>query len=88
MCWRHILREGAEFTHYRGPATRPPCPGGGAYRGTGLSSRACGGSSMNTHSRPNWIPPGQAGLLALTRHEGQTMLVLEDPGGVPLDPNP
>jgi hypothetical protein len=41
--------------------------------------------STNTRSRPNLRPAWAAKPLALTRHEGRTILVLADPGGEPLD---
>ncbi len=47
--------------------------------------RVYSGSNTNTRSRPNSIPAWAAKPLALTRHEGRTILILKDPGGEPLD---
>ena len=47
--------------------------------------RVCDALSTNTRSQPNLSQRGRPSLLALTRHEGRTILVLDDPGGEPLD---
>jgi PAS domain S-box-containing protein len=80
------LREGADFTLYRGRqhgnsspvlavalAAEQPSPQG--------LRRLEHEYSLATALDPAWA----AKPLALIRHEGQTILVLEDPGGEPLD---
>src|SRR5580704_17682753 len=80
------IRNRAEFTLYRGrqrgdpmpllavaPTTAPPPP---------QSLRRL----EHEHSlAPELEPAWAAKPLALTRHEGRTILVLADPGGEPLD---
>ena len=80
------LREDAEFTIYRGGREAPPCrilvalpsskqPAQETLRRIGHEYE------LRTELDPAWaIVP-----IELLRHEGQTMLVLEDPGGEPLD---
>jgi PAS domain S-box-containing protein len=80
------LREGADFTLYRGRqhgnsspvlavalAAEQPSPQG--------LRRLEHEYSLATELDPAWA----AKPLALTRHEGRTILILEDPGGEPLD---
>src|SRR5271156_4716980 len=81
-----VLREGADFTLYRGrqrgnlrlvlavglAAERPSAQG---------LKRLEHEYSLAVELDPAWA----AKPLALTRHEGRTILVLEDPGGEPLD---
>ena len=78
------LREGAEFTHYRGRQHGRPVlvvaltaeqPSPQSLRRLEHEYSLEAELDLAWASRP----------LALTRHEGRTMLVLEDPGGVPLD---
>jgi PAS domain S-box-containing protein len=80
------LREGPEFTLYRGrqhdnrspilviaPATEQPSPQ--------VLRRL-----EHEHSLVAALDPAWAAMpLALTRHEGRTVLILKDPGGEPLD---
>ena len=80
------FRENAEFILYRGRSDADPRhilvvaplskhPGQGALR------RLEHEYSLRTRLDPAWaVVP-----LALVREKGQTMLVLEDPGGQPLD---
>ena len=58
------LREGADFTLYRGRQHGNPSPvlAIAAHRGTSVASRAFAGSSTNTRSQPNSIPRGQPSL--------------------------
>src|ERR1700677_349001 len=81
-----VLREGADFTLYRGrqrgnaslvlalgPAAEQPSP-----QGLGRLEHEY---SLAAELDPAWA----AKPLALARHEGRTILVLQDPGGDPLD---
>ena len=80
------LREGADFTLYRGRQHGNPSPVlAVALAAERRRLKVSGGSSTNTRSHPNSIPRGQPSLWRLTRHEGRTILVLTDPGGEPLD---
>jgi serine/threonine protein kinase len=68
------------------PAARQPIagPGSGARRGTAVASglrRLEHEYSLAAELDPAWA----AKPLALTRHEGRTILILKDPGGEPLD---
>src|SRR6202140_2855342 len=80
------LREGGEFTVHRGRRHADSCPvlvvALTADQPSPQSLRRLEHEySLEAELDPAWaIRP-----LALTRHEGRTMLVLEDPGGVPLD---
>src|SRR5712664_1397105 len=80
------LREGADFTLYRGrrhgdqstvlaiaPSAEHPAPHG--------LQRLEHEYSLAAELDPEWA----AKPLALTRHEGRTVLLLSDPGGEPLD---
>jgi serine/threonine protein kinase len=80
------LREGAEFTLYRGRQHGNPWP----VLAVGLATeqplpqnlrRLEHEYSLAAELDPAWA----AKPLALTRHEGRTILVLKDPGGEPLD---
>jgi predicted ATPase/signal transduction histidine kinase len=78
------LREGAEFTHYRGRQHGRP------VLVVALTAKQPSPQSLrrleHEYSLEADLDPAWASRpLALTRHEGRTMLVLEDPGGVPLD---
>src|SRR2546428_2038422 len=80
------LREGAEFTLYRGRQHRNPSPvlvlAPAAEQPSSESLRRLEHEySLAAELDPAWA----AKPLALTRHEGRTILVLEDPGGEPLD---
>ena len=80
------LREGREFTLYRGRQRGDPSPilalALAAERPSPQSHRRLEHEySLAAELDPKWaIRP-----LALTRHDGRMMLVLEDPGGEPLD---
>src|ERR1700731_2092135 len=79
------LRESADFTLYRGRKQDDPSP----VLAIALSeqpspqsiSRLVHEYSFAAELDPAWA----AKPLALTRHEGRTILVLKDPGGQPLD---
>src|SRR6202790_3045065 len=80
------LREGREFTLYRGRQRGNPSPvlavALAAERPSPQSQRRLEHEySLAAELDPKWATRP----LALTRHEGRTMLVLEDPGGEPLD---
>ena len=80
------IREGPDFTFYRGRQHGNPSPvlavALAAERPSPQSLRRLEHEySLAAELDPKWaIRP-----LALTRHEGRMMLVLEDPGGEPLD---
>ena len=81
-----ILREGQEFTLYRGRQRGNPSPvlavALAAERPSPQSQRRLEHEySLAAELDSKWATRP----LALTRHEGRTMLVLEDPGGEPLD---
>src|SRR5260370_16159475 len=81
------LREGAEFTLYRGRQHGNPSPvlaiALSAEQPTPQSLRRLEHEySLAAELDPAWA----AKPLALTRDEGRTILVLKDPGGEPLDP--
>ena len=80
------LREGGEFTLYRGRQHGNPLP----VLVVALAAEQPSPSSLrrleHEYSLAAELDPGWAARpLALTRQEGRTMLVLEDPGGEPLD---
>jgi predicted ATPase/signal transduction histidine kinase len=80
------LREGREFTLYRGRQRGNPSPvlavALAAERPSPQSQRRLEHEySLAAELDSKWATRP----LALTRHEGRTMLVLEDPGGEPLD---
>jgi PAS domain S-box-containing protein len=80
------LRERGEFTLYRGRQRGYPCPVLVVALAAGQPSpqslkRLEHEYSLSAQLEPAWA----ARPLALTRQEGRTMLVLEDPGGEPLD---
>jgi len=80
------LREGREFTLYRGRQHGNPSPvlavALAAERPSPQSLRRLEHEySLAAELDPKWATRP----LALTRHEGRMMLVLEDPGGEPLD---
>src|SRR5258707_5584313 len=80
------LREGADFTLYRGRQNGNPSPVlviALATEQPSLQSvrRLDPDSSFAADLDPGWA----AKPLALTRHDGRTMLLLKDPGGEPLE---
>src|SRR5690348_18280992 len=80
------LREGAEFTLYRGRQHGSPSPvlalAPAAKQPSPRSLRRLEHEySLAAELDPAWA----AKPLALTLHEGRTTLVLRDPGGTPLD---
>src|SRR6266852_1245482 len=80
------LREGAEFTLYRGRQHRNSSPvlvlAPAAEQPSSESLRRLEHEySLASELDPAWA----AKPLALTRHDGRTILVLNDPGGEPLD---
>ncbi len=80
------IREGAEFTLYRGRQHGNPSP----ILAIALSAKQPSPQSLrrfeHEYSLAAELDPSWAATpLALTRHEGRTILVLEDPGGEPLD---
>jgi hypothetical protein len=80
------IREGADFTLYRGREHGKPSPvlaiAASAKQPPAQSRRRLEHEySLAAELDPAWA----ARPLALTRHEGRTILVLEDPGGEPLD---
>ncbi|MEA3155869.1 MAG: hypothetical protein QOK44_3458, partial [Betaproteobacteria bacterium] len=80
------LREGPEFTLYRGRQQDNPAP----ILGVALAAEQPSSQSLrrleHEYSLAADLDPAWAARpLALTRNEARTMLVLEDPGGEPLD---
>jgi serine/threonine protein kinase len=80
------LREGADFTVYRGRQRGNPTPvlvvAPAAERPSAQSLRRLEHEYLlAAELHAAWA----AKPLALTRHEGQTVLILKDPGGEPLD---
>src|ERR1700716_1407643 len=81
------LREGAESTLYRGRQHGNPLP----LLAVALAAEQPSAQSLrrlgHQYSPPAAAldPAWAARPLALTRHEARAMLVLEDPGGEPLD---
>src|SRR5438445_776191 len=80
------IREGADFTLYRGRQRGNPSP----ILAVALAAEQPSPQglrrleqeySLAAELESSWA----ARPLALTRHEGRTILVLEDPGGEPLD---
>src|SRR6267154_453431 len=81
-----LLRDGGDFTLYRGRQNGNPSPVlavplAAEQPSTQDLRRLEHEYSLATDLDPAWA----AKPLALTRHEGRTILVLEDPGGEPLD---
>src|SRR5216683_2058713 len=79
------LREGADFTLYRGRQHGNPSP----VLAIALSAERPSPQSLrrleHEYSLAAELDPAWAARpLALTRHEGRTILVLQDPGGEPL----
>src|SRR5205807_2740068 len=80
------LREGAEFTLYRGRQHGNPSP----LLAIALTAEHPSPQSLrrleHEYSLAAELDPAWAAKpLALTVHEGRTLLVLRDPGGKPLD---
>jgi predicted ATPase/transcriptional regulator with GAF, ATPase, and Fis domain len=80
------LREGADFTLYRGRQQGNPSP----ILAVALSSAQASPQSLqqleHEYSLASQLDPAWAAKpLTLTRHAGRTILVLTDPGGEPLD---
>ncbi len=81
-----VLREGADFTLYRGRQQGNPAP----VLVVALTAEQPSSQSLrrleHEYSLAAELDPAWAAKpLALTRHEGRTILVLADPGGEPLD---
>jgi PAS domain S-box-containing protein len=80
------IRKGADFTLYRGRQHGDPSPvlvlaPTAQYPSPESLRRLAQEHSLASEIDPEWA----AKPLALTRHEGRTILVLQDPGGEPLD---
>src|SRR5712664_1527602 len=80
------LREGADFTLYRGRQHGDPS----SVLAIALSAEQPSPQSLRQLEHEYSLaaeldPAWAASPLALTRHEGRTILVLNDPGGEPLD---
>src|SRR5882762_9183403 len=80
------IREGADFTLYRGRQRGNPSP----VLAIALTAEQPSPQSLrrleHEYSLVVELDPAWAAIpLALTRHEGRTILVLKDPGGEPLD---
>src|SRR5246127_2415097 len=80
------LRESADFTLYRGRQHGNPSP----VLAIALSAEQPSPQTLRRLGHEYSLaaeldPAGAAKPLALTRHEGRTILVLQDPGGDPLD---
>src|ERR1700692_5079491 len=80
------LREGADFTLYRGWQQGNPS----SILAVALSAEQPSPQSLrrleHEYSLAAELDPAWAAQpLALTRHEGRTILVLKDPGGEPMD---
>src|SRR6202171_404832 len=81
-----ILRESGEFSLYRGRQRGNPSP----VLAVALAAERPSPQSLRRLEHEYSLaaeldPTGAPGPVALTRHEGRMMLVLEDPGGEPLD---
>src|SRR5258705_4843246 len=81
-----LLRESADFTLYRGRQHGNPSP----VLAIALSAEQPSPQSLrrleHEYSLAAELEPAWAARpLALARHEGRTILVLNDPGGEPLD---
>jgi serine/threonine protein kinase len=80
------IREGPDFTLYRGSQHGNPSP----VLAVGLAAEQPSPQGLrrleHEYSLAAQLDPAWAAKpLALTRHEGRTILVLKDPGGEPLD---
>ena len=80
------LREGPEFTLYRGRQHDSPSPVLVIAPATEQPSPQVLRRLEHEHSLVAALDPAWAAMpVALTRHEGRTALILRDPGGEPLD---
>ncbi len=80
------IREGADFTLYRGRQHGNPSPVLVVALATEQPAPQTIRRLEHEYSLAAELDPGWAAKpLALTRHEGRTILVLKDPGGEPLD---
>src|ERR1700691_5516154 len=80
------LREGADFTVYRGRQRGNPPPVLAVAPAAGRPSPQSLRRLEHEYSLAAELDPAWAAKpLALTRHEGRTILILTDPGGEPLD---
>jgi PAS domain S-box-containing protein len=80
------LREGPEFTLYRGRQHDNPSPVLIIAPATEQPSPQVLRRLEHEHSLVAALDPAWAAMpVALTRHEGRTVLILKDPGGEPLD---
>jgi serine/threonine protein kinase len=80
------LREGPDFTLFRGRQQGNPLPVLAVALAAEHSSPQGLRRLEHEYSLAAELDPGWAAKpLALTRHEGRTILVLKDPGGEPLD---
>ena len=80
------LREGADFILYRGRQHGDPSPILAVAPTTEHPSPQSLRRLEHEYSLASELDPAWAAKpLALTRHEGRTLLVLKDPGGEPLD---
>src|SRR5216683_2666154 len=80
------IREGADFTLYRGRQHGNPSP----VLAVALAAEQPSPQSLrrleHEYSLASELDPSWAAKpLALTRHEGRTILILKDPGGEPFD---
>jgi PAS domain S-box-containing protein len=81
-----LLREGGDFTLYRGRQNGNPSPVlAVALAAEQPSPQALRRLEHEYSLAADLDPAWAAKPLALTRHEGRTILVLKDPGGDPLD---
>src|SRR6202790_1457311 len=80
------IREGADFTLYRGRQNGNPSPVLAVALAAEQPSPQALRRLEHEYSLAAELDPAWAAKpLALTRHEGRTILVLMDPGGEPLD---
>jgi predicted ATPase len=80
------IREGADFTLYRGRQHGNPSPVLAIALSAGQPSPQSLRRLEHEYSLAAELDPAWAARpLALTRHQGRTILVLKDPGGEPLD---
>src|SRR5579862_6270428 len=80
------IREGSDFTLYRGRQRGNPSPVLAVGLASEQPSPQCLRRLEHEYSLAAELDTGWAAKpLALTRHEGRTILVLKDPGGEPLD---
>ncbi len=80
------IREGADFTLYRGRQHGKSSPVLVVALATENPSPQVLRRLEHEYSLASELDPAWAAMpLALTRHEGRTVLVLKDPGGEPLD---